>query len=542
MTPHDELGRRANFAQTGIEDTSKYKKRLSQNRSPSTRESTTSWVNWDYMGDVLGQPFDVTKIPISKLEQMQRDPILAFGLMFIKVPLVRAPWYIKSSDAKRAAFIDNALRRIYGRFILAYSNSFAFGYSPMVKRFEYDLPDWTYIDKDDPDQTEVKVWDDDSVQALVWKPFLALNPRSAYPHWTAKGEFAGIDYTSGGLGPSTFPSQFPSASTGKPADIPLDWALWATNEKDSMFGSLWGYPRLGYAYRYWWSYWYKFGLADRAFEKWADPPVLAFHPAVTGLDETGEEVNYSDAALALAERIRSGANASMPSSVVKGFDEKNTNIREWWIEQMKSEANFNALHDMFKYLDVQKLRAMMVPEQSLIEGNSTGSKNVAEKYGDIFQESQAVVMQEIDDQINRYLIPQLLEANFGPGGPTCTKVTNGFDAADVETMRQIVGGIANADSRNMPVDIRAMLEKLGVPTLSPKAFQNQLDKLAEEQEQQFAREMKAKAGNAGVNSQGLYYDDRPSITLSDDESGTLKKVFDKLFGRDNDNNNNDQTE
>lgn len=534
-----EFGRSVNFANSsgGQDPEARMQKRLAQSRVPSTQVQTQSWIAWSNMSEILGQPFDTTRIPLSKLEQMRRDSMLAFGLMLCKVPLVRAPWYIKSSDPQRASFIDGALRKIYGRFILAYTNSFDFGFSAIVKRFEYDYPDWTYVDHGSAgesttgDITEKKVWPNENVKALLWKPFMALSPRVAVPHWTSDGEFAGIDYSPGGgadafgwSGAPGFPFSNGSQSTisskqGKPGDIPLDWALWATNEKDSVFGSLWGYPRLGYAYRYWWSYWYKFGLSDRAFEKWADPPNIVHYPADAGIDAHGNAVDFADIALSIAEQARSGANVAMPSTVIRSDMDRATNTREWELTQMESTANFDALNATFEYLDVQKLRAIMVPEQAVIEGKGgTSSRNVAATMGDLFQESQAVVMQEIDDAINRFLIPQLLEANFGPGGAGCTKVTTGFDPQDVETMRLIVTGFANTAPGQLPVDMREMMVRLGIPLLSHTAFQRELDRQAElaakaTPPQQPSVSGGPKTAQAGVTKTGLYETPNELINL-----------------------------
>lgn len=538
---------RLNLAQA--DPVTRLQARLSQSRSPSTQNQTqSSWVNWNGMAEILGQPFDTTRIPISKLEQMRRDSMLAFGLSFCKVPLIRAPWYIQSSDAQRAAFIDGALRKIYGRFILAYTNSFDFGFSAIVKRFEYGVPDWKYVNQEDvgsnDPNAEKDVWPDKNVDALLWKSFLAVSPRVASPHWNAKGEFAGID-----LGPNTGNagngwagfSNFPwgGGKQGRPADIPLDWALWATNEKDSVFGSLWGYPRLGYAYRYWWSYWYKFGLADRAFEKWADPPVVIYYPTATAIDADGETVDFSSAALATAESIRSGANVAIPGDVVRSDMDKATGTREWEVDQLESTANFDALTASFEYLDVQKLRAVMVPEQAVIEGKGgTSSRNVAATFGDLFAESQAVVMEEIDDIINRYMIPQLLEANFGPGGPTCTKITTGFDPQDIETMRQIVGGFANADPGHLPVNIRELLDRLGIPVLSHTAFQRELDRQAELAAKAQPPQVTPSTGGpgkakAGVTNLGEYVQPSESINLdqplSDDEMEKTVGLMERMF-------------
>jgi hypothetical protein len=473
------------------------------------------------MRSTLGQPFDATRIPISKLEQMRRDPMIAFGLMFIKVFLARAPWYIKSTDARRAAFIDGALRDIYARFILQYSNSFDYGYSAMVKRFERKQPEWEYYDPSDPNGMPIKTWNS-SADALVWKPFQALPPRFVYPAFNKAGEFNGFYIKPWGFGANQFPFE-----TGSQPDVPLDWALWATNEKDSVFGSLWGYPRTGYSYRYWWAYWYRFGLADRAFEKWADPPVVAYHPAEIVFDqETGQKVNFNAEALALAEKLRSGANVSLPSTVVLGLDERVTNVREWQLEQIETTANFDALGQSFEYLDVAKLRSLMVPEQAFLEGRGgTSSRNVASTLGDVFEEQQALVKQEIDDHLNRFVIPQLLEANFGPGGPSCRIVTTGFDAKDMETMRSIVQAFAqNAPGRLSSINFRELLDRLGIPLVNADAAAKQAEEIIQETVARGPQAQPAQGGpggqagvRPGASGKNLYYDARERIELEDAE-------------------------
>lgn len=519
-------------AQKNAENQQKLARRLAQDRKfISTEEQTSSWVNWGDMSEWLGQPFNVTKIPLKKLEQMRRDPILAFGLLFCKVPLVRASWRIESTDPQRAAFIEQALGRIYGRFILAWTNSFDYGYSPIVKRFEYMTPDWTYIDQETNE--DKPVWPDKNIKALVWKPFVPLNPRYARPKFNSKGEFAGIDHVPG----STFSSFSFNSGMGRPADIPLDWALWATNEKDSEFGSLFGYPRTGYAYRFWWSYWYKFGLSDRAFEKWGDPPVIVWYPTEDTFDENGELVDLGTEALNLAEQIRSGANAAVPGDPVRNVsDDRTTALRRWHIEQMKSEANFAALNESFEYLDVQKLRSILVPEQALIEGGGgTSSRNVAKEMGDVFFESMAVVMEEIDDAINRFMIPQLLEANYGPNGPTCTKVTTGFDPKDIDTLRAIITGVANARGEIAEVDMLGILKQLGVPVLTHAALEKKLKEMAERQDIEF-KQRAQEAALKGHKVEGILNEQNEQklseeFNFTDDERSGLRKFFDTILGR-----------
>lgn len=534
MSEHDDHLSIA-LAQNGASDSEarqRAAKRLTQDRQPGAAASSGTWVDWTAEANVLGQPWDSAKIPLAKLEQMRRDPILAFALMFVKVPLIRAPWYIKSSDPRIAAAVDASLRKIYGRFILAYCNSFDFGFSPMVKRFDYEEnPDWVYVPNDNSLAEEKLVWDNKTVKPIVWKPFTALNPRRAAPHWDSKGNFNGIDFASQSMMSPFFTSGYPmtpgiTPTQGKIADIPLDWALWATNEKDSVFGSYWGYPRIGYAYRFWWAYWYRFGVSDRAFEKWGDPPVIVYHPNdPLAIDNAGNPIDYTDKALYLAESARNGANVAMPSSVVSTLDEKATNVREWSIEQMKTSVDFKSIQEVFSYLDVQKLRSVMVPEQALVEGEGgTSSRNVAATFGELFQESQAVVKEEIDDHLNRWVIPQFVNLNFGADAAKAEIVTTGFDAMDIETMQEIVRLIGQREVLSL-VDQRELLERMGVPLVSRKEMNERLAKAAAEAEASVpAPQDSVPNRSAGVTSQGLYYEPRDRIVLGQQTPYLVERV------------------
>jgi hypothetical protein len=531
------------FAQTNgeldAEARGRMKERLTQDRNPVAAASSSSWVDWSLESDYLGKPFDATNIPLSKLEQMRRDPILAFALMFVKTPLIRAPWHIKCADPKIAAAVDASLRKIYGRFILAYCNSLDFGFSPMVKRFEYDeKPDWVFVDKDNPEQEEQPVWTLKTVKPIVWKPFTALNPRRCTPHWNSKGEFNGIDFAQSGFSNPFYTSGYPSSQTGyeyagsakRVADIPLSWALWATNEKDSVFGSYWGYPRIGHAYRFWWSYWYRFGVADRAFEKWGDPPMVVYHPDdPLAVDSAGNPVNFTDTALGLAESARSGANVALPGGVVTSFDERPTGIREWEIFQLQTKTDFGAIGDTFRYLDIQKLRAVMVPEQALIEGEGgTSSRNVASTFGELFQEAQAVVKQEIDDHLNRWVIPQFVDLNFGPTAPRASIVTDGFDQMDLDTMASVLQLVGQRQLLSV-IDERELAERMGVPTVSRKEFKRRMDELAKEAEAAKPQPIQPQSGpnnSSGVNADGHYYAPRDRIVLG--HNTTLPYVVERV--------------
>ncbi|MBA3735120.1 MAG: hypothetical protein H0W90_07980 [Actinobacteria bacterium] len=426
--------------------------------------SSTS--EWRSAGNSLGSIPQTERIPLRYLAAMRGDPILAFGLLHIKAFLCRAAWHVDGASARQNAFVDAALRRIYGRFVLAYCGSLDWGFAPLVKNFERsgDPRGWSYVDGD----VEKPVWTS-SADALVWKPVTPLDPRKCSPHFASDGSFDGIDY-----GPTTKRSgqRFPFEPGGGEPSIPLQWALWATNDKDAAFGSLYGRSRLASAYPHWSSYWYRWQLGDRAFERWADPPVVAYHPSDVALDPaTGSRRNFTAEGLGLAERLRSGANVSLPGDAVTNLEgDRVIGMRAWELSQLKSEVDFAALTESNEYLDVAKLRAVLVPEQAFFEGaGGTSSRNVASTLGDVFENSQATLLAEIHWTINRYLIPQLIAANFGDSAPSCEIAADGFDANDVETSRQLLQALSqNAPERLASVDERGLLERLNVPQKSPE--------------------------------------------------------------------------
>lgn len=434
--------------------------------APSTKQQSYNFVSWKQVANILGQPFDATRIPFSKLHQMRFDPMIAFGLQFVKTPLVRAKWFIECDDPQIKAFVECALREVYSSFIFQYCNCLDFGFSPIVKRFELRNPDWTYYDENA--KSDKPVWPSDNVEAILWKPFVALPPERCEPRWNTDGEFDGIVYDEA-ANSSGFFTEFDD-ETGRQY-IDVQHALWATNEKDKVFGSVWGYPRTGYAYRFWWSYWYNFALADRFFEKHADPPPVVHYPddEENILDDNGQPINYREIALSVAEQVRSGAVVAMPSTPVMGFDEKPLSMRQWEIEYLQQPNNFQAFNDRFNYMDTMKLRAVMVPDQAFEAKGSTAGYGSTSALQDAFRESQAVLMAEADDVINRFMIPQLIAINFPDKvNISCRKITKGFAEEDIDFAKQIIQLIGQQDPTALKVDVDKVFEQIGVPQKSPE--------------------------------------------------------------------------
>lgn len=493
------------------------KRMISGEQVPSTRQQSLSYQFFQEQIRTLGNPYDVTRIPISVCEQMQRDPMIAFGLHFINVPLMRSRWYIKCERADIAAFIDNALRPILPRYIQQRSQAMSFGFAPIVKRFQLEQPKWTYIDPAKSDK-EIKVWNNGNVDALTWKPFTILpsNPNITEPLWDERnGEFNGIKYHAGGL-----PTPFAAIDFGEGAmKIDVNHALWITNERETVNGSVWGFPRIGYAYRYWWSYWFRWALYDRFFERKSDPPYEVYYPVGGQGDYTDEETPRSmkEIALGIGEQARAGGVVALPGQTVPGYDDRPTTVREWQIKEIEVSGDMTHFVDSFDYLDVMKLRSLWIPEQALIEGSGgTSSRNVASEEISLHKEASGALADEIDEELNRWVIPDLVRANFPEFDGEVRKVTTGFTEADQQTMQQAFQWISQTDpTAARDIDKRELANRLGLPTISLAEIRRQ-EKEAEKALQDTAPPVvdpKA-AQQAGVDNQGFYVQPREKIDLS----------------------------
>lgn len=485
-----------------------------------------------------GRPYSSRKIPINTLMEMRTDAIMRFAQIVALVSIFTAKWKIECSHARKASFIDHALRRIIGRLIIQYFESWNFGWQSIVKQFGLMNPGWQYIDS--KTGKSAPVWDEGGYPALIWEPFVMLRPQSVAPVWSAAGAFNGISIAKtgvqGGYALPFIPFE-PGDYLGidHPADvsswfndddqtrtkIPLENSLWVTNERDAQFGSIWGYPRLGYAYKYWWAYEMTFGILQRAVERHGDPTIVVSYPMGSS-NVNGVEVDNQKIAFNIAERARSGSVLAVPSEVW-GEDMATANqAAKWKIEYLRPDADFDKLLRVLEYYDTMRFRSMMVSELAIAEGSGgTSSRNVAAETGQRTAESQIFAQAELDEVINRYLIPQLADANFPElKDEPATKVTQAFGADEAQLAADLLRSYANSDADRLPIDKPGLLRQFQVPTLEGEALDKWVKDLAKRAEQASKppAEVAKPNGAAGVTDTGFYYQAPEHVQLAEDES------------------------
>lgn len=464
-----------------------------------------------------GNPFSVRRIPFSVLRDMTTDAMVSFCWHYTVTPMVNADYIVLSEDAQLAAAVDKAFRPINSSLIMSFANAKYMGYAPMVKRWKFSPLKAKYRDRHSNEPSIDKdVWDS-NIEPLMPQSPISLAPENCIPRWDEYGRFYGFTYS-----PVPIPDPLllgiaqtygPNILAGYP--IPLDFALWVVNEREQVYGSCYGAPTTRRCYRPWWSKWFRWAIADRAYEKKADPPVEVFFPTevTEGYDpndpnpENPTPRSLEQKALALGKNLRSGTVAAIPGDFQKNEEGKSTNQRMWEVKYLENNQNFEAFDKTFTALDLHIMRGMLLPEQAFVDSNVTGQgssqRYVATQMGEIYQESQQTDIEDYDTVKNKYMVPQFIAANFPDKINTpCEIKTGNIGTKNDEFNKQLLTLIGQKEPDRLEVNVRELLREYGTPlesTAEQKARLKEQAKKAAQKEPKIIPPTK-KAGTQGYNA------------------------------------------
>lgn len=503
-------------------EVAKLRTALLQDQAPLAKERTPIFDPAIVQG-YAGKPHSSRHLTLSQMHEMREDAILMFARLVEMVPIITGKWSIECADARKAAFLDHALRQIYGRMTIQFFMAGDFGWQALVKNFGLTVPGWRYLNKDAKDGPRNElVWDQGGIPALIWEPFTPLKPESVEPAWTEKGDFDGIKLRGNGFslpGLTTITEVINGTQTQR-EKVDVQHSLWVVNQRDFVFGSIWGRSQFRSAFKYWYAYEMALAILNRSVERKGDPVVVVRFPKGSSTYK-GREVDNQVIAFDIGRQARSGSVLTIPSEGHEE-DEGGKGVPKWAVEYLTGEEKFDKLESILAYLDTQKLRSMNLPEQAVTEGRGgTSSRNVAKVMGTRSAEMQVTTQVEHDDIVNRYMLPQLAQAHYPIlSDAPARKVTQSFGDDEAALLRQLLESRANSSSGQLPVDWVKAMEILNLPVLEGDA----LDNFYQAQEKLAARAEAAKPppqeakpnGPAGVTETGFYYDARERYEFADD--------------------------
>ncbi len=398
------------------------------NLSELTRKSASPYLS-PLTGAHLG-PFSPESVPLSVKKRMRRDPQIRLGLNIIKAPILALDFWVEGDDGEISAFVEAALRPIWRSLLRSSLNAVDFGFQAHEKVWKLG---GLVVDGPGGQRRYSDVF--------LYKKIKDLDPAEVALLADERGDYAG--FRQGEI------------------EVAAEKTFVMTAGRE--WGNLYGRSRLDFAYESW--YWaaIMYMFCNRYFERKGDPPILGRAPAEERLDKDGATINTLDEAATVISNLKAGGTAVFP-------DERDEagNLR-WDFQYLLDDKRADQFLRYIEHLAVMKLRALLVPERVLTQDTSTGSYAMARAHTETFLLSEEILLQESLDHINKYLVPQLVEYNFGPDSGSFQVRTSGLSRTNLEILKDVLLRLFDDDGAGPGqrlrdiIDISKVLEELDIP-------------------------------------------------------------------------------
>jgi hypothetical protein len=368
-------------------------------------------------------------IPVAVKKQMRNDPQIALGLAAIKAPVMNVTreggWWIEAPSPEVTGVVTELMRPLVRELVAGCLRAVEFGH----QAFE-------------------KVW---TLRDVAGRAFYAcaklkdLEPGSFTLYADEHGRYAGL--------------RQPHMERPIPPEKTFLFVL------DKEWGNLYGRGRLDAAYAPWYASAVIVPLANRYFERKADPVMKAYGPPDVRRDpKTGAEENNLDSLNETLTSLRSSGAVAFP-------DERDEHgNRRWDVEYLLDDQRGEMFCRYLEHLDARKLRALFVPERSLTQDGRVGSHAAARQYADTFLLMESGLLADIVGQVTEHVIRPLVELNFGPAAAregvrlATTGISRKNEELLVDVLRLAVEADRGGSKLGELIDRAKLLAELGVPT------------------------------------------------------------------------------
>lgn len=423
---------------------------------------------------------------------MRQDPVIAFGLAILEAPIINLSYSIESKDPVIKAFVEWALQRVDKNMGLAASNAIPFGRQICDKIFEA-IPLTLQVDNDvTGDETEKKF-----DQVWAFKRFKAIDPRTY--HFlidTAIDDWVGVQQL------------YMRFNQDWLAPVPREKLLFWCHRREKVFGRLEGMPILDQVYEPWWFCAATELIANRYFERKADP-AMKIRSSQT-IRVGGKDVDGFGYMANQALALKSGGVINLPNT--KDKDGKSY-LNE--IDYLQDDKRGDQLQHRIDALQLNKLRGMWITDRAGTsgaghsQGGARGGRAEASAHAELMAASQeSMVSDYLKESIQPQVVDDLVRYNFGEEALADSKtriVTSGISQSIQEIYKDTLLGLFQAEAAQQAgtkirpweyIEVPALLKALGVPLRSA----DELEELVDEREQQQADMQKQMQGGLGPDT------------------------------------------
>ena len=194
--------------------------------------------------------------------------------------------------------------------------------------------------------------------------------------------------------------------------------------------------------------------------------VVHYPPGTSQVD--GEAVENSEIAKQLLNALESSGSMAMPSTTAQYVQELNdlnvAKLYQWEVTILSdAKAKQPTFLKRLQYLDTLKVRGLILPERTILEGTH-GTKADAGEHIGIAMTGMTLLDQAITREINTQVVDQLLELNFGAAAiGTVRLVAAPLIDTEALFLRELYLELAKTHERGT-IDTGALKDALHIPT------------------------------------------------------------------------------
>lgn len=254
-------------------------------------------------------------------------------------------------------------------------------------------------------------------------------------------------------------------------------------------------------------------VANRYDKKVAGANFVVYYPDSTSEDSEGTERDNVELAKEIITALEGSGSVVVPTVLVDYIGDLNKQAKDrlgWSIELLSDGSPKQyAFVPRLQYLDVLKVRALNLPQRSILEGQF-GTKAEAGVHTNLALTYMNLIHGSITRLVNQHLVDQLLELNWGPQFRGSVKLIASPLADEAlgflrKIYEAVISNPAGFQAEYQSLDTDAMKETLGLPSLADAEVGNDdddslLDDVPEESDAELVASMFAKMYNERLHS------------------------------------------
>lgn len=334
------------------------------NEQVSTVGVTNFWV-------LNGVKYNSETISLDTYRKISKYYQVAAALNVISYSIQQIDWFIQASNPTVKKVLTLAVEQIWNRLIRSISKSFIYGFSANVKVF-----------------TLKKI---DGKNYIVYKKIRDLDPKYCDVCLDKYGNYDGFWYKKG--------------DTLSQKKINPDYSFWYTSNMEN--GNLYGDSMLKTIYEPWWFSKKIHTFSNRYYERFGEPLVVGRAPSNTKIkDSKGNIKSAQEVMDGVIANIRNHSSVQMPSD-----RDENTKEYQYVLEFLESQARGYDFNNYLDRLDKEIAIGLLLPEL-MFGGTKGGSYSLGTSQIEVFYTNLMGIMDNIQDYVNLYILPQLIEFNF----------------------------------------------------------------------------------------------------------------------------------